>query len=126
MLGEIGVDYWALGGLHQRTTPLRIDLCGAFSSTSQPRSFDESCAHGATIVSIDEQGRIQLSPVQCDVLRWITPRFAVPATATQNEISQILVDRTEQLAAESGIVMMTSWADRVQRSDSMAHYGMDL
>lgn len=108
-LGEIGADYWALGGLHQRTTPLESNCVAHFAGTPQGRSFDESGARGATIVSVDEQGRVQLSPVQCDVLRWIMPRFAVPPTATQNEMAQILVDRTEQLAAESGVTLMTSW-----------------
>jgi exonuclease SbcD len=108
-LGEIGVDYWALGGLHQRTTPLESNCVAHFAGTPQGRSFDESGAHGATIVSVDEQGRVQLNPVQCDVLRWAMPQFAVSPTATGNEIAQLLVDRTERLAAESGVAFMTSW-----------------
>jgi DNA repair protein SbcD/Mre11 len=109
-LGEIGVNYWALGGPHNRSTPLESNCVAHFAGSPQGRCSSETGPHGCTVVSVDEQLQVRLTPVTCDVLRWLTPQVSLPATANAGELEQLLRDRTDQLAADSiGVPLLVSW-----------------
>lgn len=113
-LAEMEIDYWALGGQHQRATPLDAGCVAHYAGTSQGRSADESCPHGCTLVAVDELRRISLTPINCDVLRWQTPRVSWNVVsflqADRAELERKLAARTEQLIAESpGVALLLSW-----------------
>jgi hypothetical protein len=116
-MGEIGARYWALGGPHHRSTPLESSCVAHFAGSPQGRCSSELGPHGCTVVSVDQLGRIQLTPIACDVLRWLTPQLSLPATADHVELEQLLHDRTEQLLAESsGVALLVTWQVACQGS----------
>ncbi|HEY2760047.1 MAG TPA: DNA repair exonuclease, partial [Pirellulales bacterium] len=109
-LGEIGVDYWALGGPHTRSTPLETSCVAHFAGTPQGRSSTNSGPHGCTIVTVDEQSHVRLTPLTCDVLRWLTPQLSLSAPADADELERLLFERTEQLLADSmGPALLVTW-----------------
>ena len=109
-LGEIGTRYWALGGPHNRSTPLESNCVAHFAGSPQGRCSAEAGPHGCTIVSVDEHSHVQLNPLACDVLRWHTMQLALPATADPADLEKLLHDRTTQLVADSGgTALMLSW-----------------
>jgi DNA repair protein SbcD/Mre11 len=109
-LGEIGIDYWALGGPHQRATPSELNGVVHFSGSPQGRRSDEAGPHGCTIVSVDERGTVRLNPIACDVVRWISPRISFPDSAGESELEFALFQRARQLADESGgVAMLVDW-----------------
>ncbi|HEY2760755.1 MAG TPA: metallophosphoesterase [Pirellulales bacterium] len=113
-LAEMEIDYWALGGLHQRATPLDAGCLAHYAGTPQGRSATEPGPHGCTLVTVDELRQVGLTPINCDVMRWQSPRlswefksFSQPDHA---ELVRMLAARTEQLIAEApGVALMLSW-----------------
>jgi len=107
-LGEIGVDYWALAGPHQRSTPSELNTIVHFPGSPQGRSPAEFGPHGCTIVSVDDRGTARLNSIACDVVRWISPRVA--DTAGESELVVALEQRSRQLAEESsGVALLVDW-----------------
>jgi DNA repair exonuclease SbcCD nuclease subunit len=109
-LHEIGVNYWALGGAHSRSTPLEAGSIAHFPGTPQGRTTRETGPHGCTIVSVDEHSRIQLTPVDCDVVRWHWPRVSVGEAISSAALTGVLCRRAEQLLIEQpNLAHLVSW-----------------
>jgi DNA repair exonuclease SbcCD nuclease subunit len=109
-LHEIGVNYWALGGVHNRGTPLDAGSMAHFPGTTQARSVMETGPHGCTIVSVDEHSRIQLTPVDCDLVRWHWPRVPVADSISSAPLTDALFQRAEQLLIEQpNVAHLVSW-----------------
>ena len=109
-LQEHGINYWALGGAAGRSTPLEAGSIAHFAGTPQGRSATEAGPHGCTIVSVDEHSRVQLTPVDCDVVRWQAPRVSVANSISSNELNAMLGHRAEQLLAEqTNVAHLVSW-----------------
>jgi len=109
-LHEIGANYWALGGAHSRSTPLDAGSIAHFPGTPQGRTATETGPHGCTIVSVDEHSRIQLTPVDCDIVRWHCPRVAVADAISSAALAGVLRQRAEQLLIEQpNVAHLVSW-----------------
>ena len=93
-----GIDYWALGGRHERISrepgcprprsiepgcPSRlIHYCG----TPQGRRPAESGVHGCTLVQVDEQNQVRTSLIPCDAARWLAERIVIEETTTRQDL----------------------------------------
>jgi exonuclease SbcD len=108
-LQEHGINYWALGGSPSRATPLEPTLAASatgagcvahFPGTPQGRAASETGAHGCTLVSVDEHSRTQLTPLDCDVVRWHRPRVSVGDAISSTALADVLCRRGEQLLTE--------------------------
>jgi len=109
-LQEIGVNYWALGGSHGRSTPLESGCVAHFAGTLQGRSAAETGPHGWTIVSVNEHSRTQLTPEDCDLVRWQSPRLSVANSTDGDRLVELLHQRTEQLRTESpNVAHLVTW-----------------
>lgn len=109
-LNEIGVNYWALGGAHCRSTPLDAGSIAHFPGTPQGRTAADTGPHGCTIVSVDEHSRIQLTPVDCDIVRWHSPRVSVSDAIGSVALANALCQRAEQLIIdEPNVAHLVSW-----------------
>jgi DNA repair exonuclease SbcCD nuclease subunit len=105
-----GIHYWALGGRHDRSTPLggpqTIHYCGS----PQGRRPEESGVHGCTLVQVDAAGQTRTSLITTDAGRWIAERVAVDETTTREELETRLRDRLHALVeASPPMDLLISW-----------------
>jgi DNA repair exonuclease SbcCD nuclease subunit len=100
-LNERGIHYWALGGRETAETlsesPAVIRYCGA------PQGFtpQSNGKHGATLVSVDEANEVRLQTLACDVLRWQHEQLTATSATSDEELFQLLCERTTQLISGS-------------------------
>ncbi len=128
-LGEIGVDYWALGGQQQRSTPSELNCVVHFPGTPQARRPEETGPHGCTVVSVDDRGVVRLNPIACDVARWYSPRVSLADSAGESDLAAALQQRAQQMVDEStGVAVLVEWKidcgeplRRSLRHGSLAH-----
>jgi DNA repair protein SbcD/Mre11 len=109
-LGEIGVKYWALGGSRQRCTPATANCTAHYPGSPQGRRPSETGPHGCTLVLVDEQQRVQLTPMACDAVRWQSSRLSLPNSADALELEQLLRSRANEIRADSnGATLIVTW-----------------
>jgi DNA repair protein SbcD/Mre11 len=99
-----GINYWALGGRHERvtltSTPPLMHYCG----TPQGNRPEESGIHGCTLVQVDENRQFQTSLIPTDDVRWLNERIVVDKRTSQDNLTTLLTERLHSLrqsAAES-------------------------
>ena len=99
LLPTRGLHYWALGGRHDRSTPLSAGVATVshaslelapptpqspgnspvahYCGTPQGRRPEESGIHGCTLVQVDPQGQTRTSLIPTDAARWLGERVSV-------------------------------------------------
>ena len=65
-LSQTGVDYWALGGQHQRQCVQRTPSIHYPGNTAGPLSQRVRAPHGCTLVEVNAEGDISTSPLVTD------------------------------------------------------------
>jgi exonuclease SbcD len=92
------VDYWALGGKHQRETVRDSDSVAHYAGTTQGRSFAEPGVHGCTLVQITSFAPPRLSFLPTSALVWHDVTLEVDETTTRERLERLLRERTAALA----------------------------
>jgi DNA repair exonuclease SbcCD nuclease subunit len=91
-----GLNYWALGG-NAASETLYCDDGGRyiarFCGTPQGRHPGESGTHGCTLVSVAADGRAQLEPLTCDVVRWLRESLTFDEQTEAAALERALFDR---------------------------------
>jgi len=91
------IDYWAMGGIHQRKTLFSSPQIAHYPGSPQGRRPQEDGSHGCTLVQVDPQGQARTSLVATDVVRWINERVVVEATADRETLEGQLRERLHTL-----------------------------
>jgi len=105
------VDYWALGGRHDRVT-LRsgaptIHYCGS----PQGRRPEEPGVHGCTLVQVDEHRQTRTSFLPTDSARWSNERVELDETTTRDELEMRLRTRMNALVESApSVIWLVSWS----------------
>ncbi|MEK6246786.1 MAG: DNA repair exonuclease [Planctomycetales bacterium] len=103
------VDYWALGGFHQRQTINKAPPIH-YSGSPQGRCPTESGPHGCTLVEIDSDRQTVMTPLVTDVLRWHSEHLAINAPTDVHALEQHLQDHLQSLIANSSAQhLLVSW-----------------
>lgn len=96
------IDFWALGGNHQRQTlhgeAPHMRVCG----TTQGRSFGEEGAHGYWTVEVDGDHDAQITAQDVDTFRYITQTLDAEDLALGRDIRQLMSKRIARLQSENG------------------------
>jgi DNA repair protein SbcD/Mre11 len=95
-----GIDYWALGGEHDRRTLLGGPITAHYCGTTQGRVPHESGSRGCTLVHVDESRQVRATFLATDAVRYENPQVAVDEATTNEQLSAILQDRLLELAAD--------------------------
>ena len=104
------VHYWALGGRHDRTTPLGGPQVVHYCGSPQGRCPQEIGVHGCTLVQVDEQCQTRTALIPTDAVRWLGERVAVDETTTREELETRLRDRMHMLLeASPPTSLLISW-----------------
>jgi len=96
------IDYWALGGNHERQTlhgeAPHMRICG----TPQGRSFTEDGAHGYWTVEVDGNHDAQITAQDVDVFRYVTQTLDTEDLAMGRDVRQLMTKRISRLQSENG------------------------
>jgi len=110
-LARRGVHYWALGGPHDRSTPVSSPCVVHYPGSPQGRSPGEPGTHGCTLVELEEDGRARTSFVPTDVMRWVTDRVAIEPETKREDLESLLRQRMQALIeAAPNVDLLVSWA----------------
>jgi exonuclease SbcD len=109
-LARHAVNYWALGGEHDRrllaTAPVTAHYCGS----PQGRRPQEAGPHGCTLVQVDETRRVRTSFVPTDAVRFQQERVMLSETTTPEQLHQILEERVVELLGDPfGPELLIHW-----------------
>ena len=124
-LRESRVQYWALGGRHDRHTLFTSPGIAQYSGSPQGRSPDEDDVHGCTLVDVDEAGLVSRQMIPTDVVRWHTERIELPDHMDRQGLLRLLRDRARQLGqTHSDKLLIVSWhiVDSDQLTDTRSDY----
>jgi DNA repair exonuclease SbcCD nuclease subunit len=100
-LQRLRMDYWALGGEHERRNLNGLAATAHYAGSPQGRCPDEVGPHGCTLVHVDEERRIRTRFIPTDVVRWQREKIVCSPTASLLEIERVLFDRAKKLIAEA-------------------------
>jgi DNA repair protein SbcD/Mre11 len=92
-----GLQYWALGGRHDRGTPQTGQQVVHYCGTPQGRRPDETGIHGCTLVQVDEQRQTRTSLIPTDAVRWMTERLTVDDATTPEDLEARMRERIHTL-----------------------------
>ncbi|MCE5267619.1 MAG: hypothetical protein LLG00_07020 [Planctomycetaceae bacterium] len=105
-----GVNYWALGGRHDRSTPAGGPAVIHYCGSSQGRRPDESGVHGCTLVQVDSQHQVRTSLIPTDAARWISQRATIDEATTRELLETQLRERLNSLLeAMPATPLLVSW-----------------
>lgn len=109
-LARQGVDYWALGGQHERRTLFSQQQIAHYSGSPQGRQPAEPGPHGATIVRVDSDGAAQPGSLATDLLRWFNQRLVTDEQTDRGRLEGMLCDETRALVhANPGVNLIINW-----------------
>lgn len=120
-LVDHGVDYWALGGRHDRHTLADNQTLAHYAGRPQGLDFSEPGSHGCTIVRVDRTGQTQLQSLTTDRIRWHDLAVQVDKATTQTSLESALFDEAAaviDMADETDLLVrwtLTGRADRILR-----------
>jgi hypothetical protein len=90
-----GLDYWALGGLHRRTTLASSPTTIHYPGTTQARAWHQCGPHGVALVDLTAEGpKLRMLPT--DVVRWVTESIEAGHFATDESLRQKLLAALDQ------------------------------
>lgn len=109
LTGE-GIDYWALGGDHQRNTLQNESPHIRFAGSPQGRSMQETGAHGFHMVEVDGDRNIQVHSIDVDLFRYASQSVDAEDLALGRDLRQLLAKRINKLQNEcSGRHLLIQW-----------------
>jgi hypothetical protein len=107
---EAAVQYWALGGRHDRHSPGEAPHIVHYPGTTQGREPGECGPCGCTLVEVDAEGGAALRSLDTDVLRWRHERVAMGPQTTHDDLRRELAERLRSLiAASPGLDLLVAW-----------------
>ncbi len=110
MLAQHAVNYWALGGEHDRRAVLNGPAVAHYCGTPQGRRPQESGPHGCTLVQVDETQRVRTSFIPTDAVRFHAERVTVSESATGEQLQQVLTERSGELLGDPfGPDLLIQW-----------------
>jgi hypothetical protein len=105
-----GIHYWALGGRHDRSTPLSTPQIAHYPGSPQGRHPGESGIHGCTLVQVDQQRQARTSLIPTDAMRWLSERVVVDEATSRADLETLLRERMHTLVeAAPKMVLLISW-----------------
>jgi hypothetical protein len=110
-LSARGIHYWALGGRHDRDTPLHGPTVAHWPGSPQGRRPEEPGVHGCTLVKVDQEGQARLSLIATDTVRWLAERVVVEESAGAEGLEAALHQRARTLIETMpGVALLVAWS----------------
>ena len=100
-LADTGIDYWALGHVHNRATLRDSGPAIVYPGNPQGRHPNEPGPRGVYLVCVDERGGTQLEFRPTDVVRWETLRLDIGPLETEQALLDAVSDLAEEALSEA-------------------------
>lgn len=105
-----GVDYWALGGRHDRHIVSQSAPAAYYSGSPQGRAPHESGPCVCHVVVAEETGSVRTQTVTTDAIRYARQKLRVEQGAKPLQVRQAVAKRMDELNAEAGErPVLVSW-----------------
>ncbi len=109
-LGSRGIDYWALGGRHDRSTLFSAPQMAHYAGSPQGRRPDEAGVHGCTLVQVDENRQARTHLVPTDAVRFLGGRVVVDESTGRGDLESLLRESMHALVeATPNLDLLVSW-----------------
>ena len=98
-LAESGMDYWALGHVHERRVVREAASCIVYPGNTQGRHIGESGPRGCMVVQVADSNTLAMDPeFMCtDAARWSSIVVDIAGLSTEDELLDALEAAQEQL-----------------------------
>jgi hypothetical protein len=109
-LAKRNVDYWALGGSHDRKTLFAQPTLAHYCGTPQGRSPQDIGPHGCTLVEVRRPRETRLRFIPCDMVRCQHERVMVSAAASWNDLQELLSQRVGEMRSQTPTIpLLVRW-----------------
>ena len=100
-LTRAGLDYWALGHVHERKV-----LCSkpfvVYSGNTQGRSILETGARGCYLVRVNDKSSVELQFCALNAITWMTKSISINTIETVDGLDRVISRTIEECRAEAG------------------------
>jgi len=94
-------DYWALGHVHKRETLRAEAPVVHYPGNTQGLHMKELGPRGATLVQVSAAGKVALSPVWTDTVRWHRARTSIEDWESLDDLMAAFAEISSRTAAEA-------------------------
>lgn len=98
-ISSLRVDYWAMGGRHERQSIGGSPIY--YPGTPQGRSPAEAGAHGCTLVHVADDQTYRTQFIPTDAARWLDETVQVEADETRTDVRRRIAERMKQLLVDA-------------------------
>jgi DNA repair protein SbcD/Mre11 len=92
-----GIDYWALGGRHERVTITSVPQVIHYCGSPQGRHPEETGVHGCTLAQVDDKRQIRTCLIPTDALRLMNERVVVDKETVESDLQMRMRERIHSL-----------------------------
>lgn len=100
-LASVGMDYWALGHVHQRRVLRGSNPAIAYSGCSQSRSPRETGPKGCYLVTLELGVDPIIEFVPTDIVRYVSDSIDISTCLDLDEVMKSIADRCTEISDES-------------------------
>lgn len=120
-----GMQYWALGGGHQRETLARSPSLIHDPGVTLARCSSDAQDAGASLVEVDEFGRAEIKPIRLTPIRWESERLVFREEPDEETLAAAMRARLLERRKAQGdeIVFLTWFLDVPEQVASELRYG---
>lgn len=98
---RLGIDYWALGHIHQRAV-LHEEPYVVYPGNIQGRHVKELGAKGCYIVKVSEYGTTKMEFNALDSIRWVDQSVSIKGLTTEQQLKDLIEEHMEGIKKDTG------------------------
>jgi DNA repair protein SbcD/Mre11 len=106
-LGDLvaaGLDYWALGHIHESVVLRQADPFIGYPGNTQGRHINESGRRGCFLVRVNAAGKLEAVPefITTDAVRWLASEVDITGLETMDSLSMAMEAELQRLSQQAG------------------------
>jgi exonuclease SbcD len=102
-LVETGLDYWALGHIHESAVLRKTDPFIGYPGNTQGRHINEAGPRGCFVVRVSTEGKLDAEPefVPTDSVRWLAGDVDIAGLKTMDVLLDRIDEQMDELAGQA-------------------------
>lgn len=99
-LTKAGIDYWALGHVHEKAI-MNKDPYVVYPGNTQGRNIREQGERGCYLVNVDEERNIEMEFIALDAIRWFSISVSIDGLETIDQLDRSISNSIYSLKEEA-------------------------